>query len=124
MNPQVKRYFASLTPDARKALKQLREVVRAAAPGAQEVISYGIVGLKLDGRSLVWYAGFKTHTSLYPFTAAFARANAAAIKGYEISGKGTIRFPLTRKPPVALVRRFVKSRIADLKAKRHAPAQK
>jgi uncharacterized protein YdhG (YjbR/CyaY superfamily) len=117
MNPQVKKYFASLTPDARKALKQLREVVRSAAPGAEEVISYGIVALKLDGRNVVWYAGFKNHMSLYPLTAAFARANSAAIKGYEISGRGTIRFPLTKKPPATLVRRFVKSRIADVKAK-------
>jgi len=120
MSPQVKKYFASLAPDARKALKQLREVVRSAAPGAEETISYGIPALKLGGRSLVWYAGFKDHTSLYPFTAAFARANAAAIKGYEISGKGTIRFPLTKKPPVALVRRFVRSRIADVKARAKA----
>lgn len=120
MNPQVKKYFASLTPDTRKALKQLREVVRSAAPGAKEVISYGIVALNLDGRNVVWYAGFKSHTSLYPFTAAFARSNAAAIKGFEISGRGTIRFPLTRKPPTALVRRFVKSRIADVKAKSKA----
>jgi uncharacterized protein YdhG (YjbR/CyaY superfamily) len=118
MDPKVKRYFAALPPQTRRALKQLREVVRAAAPGAEEVSSYGIVALKLHGRSLVWYAGFKNHISLYPFTATFARNNAAAIEKYETSGKGTIRFPLTAKPPAALVRRFVKSRIADVQAKR------
>ncbi|HKA59204.1 MAG TPA: DUF1801 domain-containing protein [Gemmatimonadales bacterium] len=120
MDPKVKKYFDALTPQTRKALKQLREVARAAAPGAEEVISYGIVGLRLERRMVVWYAGFKNHMSLYPMSKAFERANAAAIKagGYEISGRGTIRFPLDKKPPAALVRRFVKSRIADVKAKK------
>ena len=118
MDPKVKKYFAALTPETRRALKQLREVARSAAPGAEEVISYGIVALRLKGRNVVWYAGFKKHMSMYPLTAAFTKANAAAIKGYEISGRGTIRFPLDKKPPAALVRRFVKSRIAEVRAKK------
>lgn len=109
-------YFAKLAPKTRRELRALRTIIREAAPGAEEHFSYGIPGFRLDGKTLVWYAGWKEHTSLYPITAALRKTNAKALDRYAQS-KGTVRFPLDEPLPVTLVRRLVKGRVTEVRTR-------
>ena len=114
---KVKRYLAGLPPGSRRKLKNMRDAIRRAAPGATESISYGIPAFRLDGRVLVYCAAWTSHMSLYPLTASVRRALRDDLDRYE-SSKGTLRFPLAGPVPVALVTRFVKTRAAESKKKR------
>ena len=113
-NAQVAAYLDALPPDARKALKQVRAAIRAAAPQAEEGFSYRIPSFRLDDRPLVWYAAFKNHYSMYPIGASITRGLANDVDQYE-TAKGTIRFPLDEPVPVTLVKKLVRARIAEAK---------
>lgn len=112
---QLTAYLAALPPDGRRALRQLRETILQMAPAAEAAFSYGIPGFRLDGRVLIWCAAWKQHTSMYPMSPALRQANAAALAKYEQS-KGTIRFPLAEPLPLALVKRLVRGRVAEVRA--------
>jgi uncharacterized protein YdhG (YjbR/CyaY superfamily) len=105
-------YLATVPAEARPALDKLRATISAAIPKATETISYRILAYKLDGRMVVWCAGFKDHLSLYPASAGLRKELGAELEPY-FSGKGTIRFDLDRRLPVTLVKKIVKVRVKE-----------
>ena len=111
---RVLAYLASLPADARKSLQRLRRDIKAAAPGVEDCISYGLPSFRLDGRLLVCYKATRSHCSFHPMSTGVIRAHAADLKAYDTS-PGTVRFGPGKPFPVALVRKLVRTRIAELR---------
>jgi uncharacterized protein YdhG (YjbR/CyaY superfamily) len=108
----IDEYLAALSDDKRAALEKLRRTIRAAAPKAEECISYGLASFRLDGRPLVAFGATANHCAFYPMSSSTVLACKDELKDYETS-KGTIRFQADKPLPVALVRKLVKARIAE-----------
>src|SRR5438045_8840506 len=82
-------YFSRLTDDKRAALTKLRKDIKAAAPRAEECISYQIPAFRLDGRMLVWFGSATWHCSFFPGAYPIEACH-RDLKKYATS-KGTIR---------------------------------
>jgi uncharacterized protein YdhG (YjbR/CyaY superfamily) len=110
-HPQIDNYLAALPADQREALLKLREVIRSAAPTAEEAPSYGIPAFKLNG-PLVSYGAAKQHCAFYVMSYEVMKAHAKELEGYDTS-TSTIRFTPEKPLPQALVKKLVKARIAE-----------
>ena len=113
----VAAYIAKMPPAARRALKQLRTAIKAAAPGITERISYRIPTFELDGRYLLYIAAFKEHVSVYPVTSGMLARYGKAIAPYR-AGTGTLRFPLDAPIPTDLVAKLARVRVRERSASR------
>src|SRR5213083_3381899 len=102
-NPQtIDEYLAPLSEDKRAALARLRAIIRAAAPKAEECISYQLAAFRLNGKMLVAFGATANHCAFYPMSSSTVEAHKAELRGYDTS-KGTIRFPADKPLPAALV---------------------
>ena len=115
----VEAYLAKVPEPARGTLEKMRTMIRAAVPKeATEGISYGMPAFKYR-KPLAGYAAFKDHCSLFPMSGAVVAAMKDELKDY-VKSKGAIQFALEKPMPMALVKKIVKARLAeiDTKAKR------
>jgi uncharacterized protein YdhG (YjbR/CyaY superfamily) len=117
----VDEYLQAFPPTVRTVLKKIRQTIKAAAPQAEEVISYGIAGYKYHGM-LIYFAGFTRHVSVYPAPRGVEsfKKELAAYKG----GKGTVQFPLSQPVPFGLITRIVKYRVKANEEKNAAKKKK
>jgi len=108
----VDEYLARVPEPARSTLQKTRAAIRSAAPPeATEAISYGMPAFKYRG-SLVYYAAFTSHCSLFPGSKAVIAAFKDELKGHHTS-KGTIHFAMDKPLPATLIRKIVKARVAE-----------
>ena len=107
----IDEYLAALSEDKRAALEKLRKTIRAAAPKAEECISYQLAAFRQNGM-LVAFGATANHCAFYLMSSSTVEAHKDELEGYDTS-KGTIRFQADKPLPAALVRKFVKARIAE-----------
>jgi uncharacterized protein YdhG (YjbR/CyaY superfamily) len=104
----VDSYIQSAPKETRSKLKEMRRAIRAAAPRAEERISYGMPYYHYKGR-LAYFGVAKAHLGLYIPTPVVAE-HKKELRGYYAAG-ATVRFPLDKKLPVALIKKLVRARM-------------
>jgi uncharacterized protein YdhG (YjbR/CyaY superfamily) len=106
----IDKYIAEFPPETRRVLEELRALIRSAAPGATETISYAIPTFDLNGH-LVHFAGYARHVGFYP-TSTGIQAFQHEIASYK-SSKGSVQFPLDQPLPADLIHRIVRFRVEE-----------
>ena len=112
-DPRIDDYLAKLPADQRDALDRLRAQIARLLPTANETISYGMPAFAIDGRAVVWFAGWKGHCSIYPLTDAFLKAHKDELEGYGRT-KGSLHFTPQAPVPAPLVERLVLDRLDEM----------
>ncbi|MDP3861442.1 MAG: DUF1801 domain-containing protein [Phaeovulum sp.] len=108
------RYLARLPAPERAALQRLREVIRAALPGATECMSYAMPGFRMPGGKMAaGYAAFSRHLGLYPHSGSVIPRLAAECAGFKTSKSGVLFTP-EQPLPDALVHQILALRLAEI----------
>jgi uncharacterized protein YdhG (YjbR/CyaY superfamily) len=107
----IDEYIARFPSETRKALEEVRALIRASAPDATEAISYAMPTFDLNRRHLVHFAGYASHVGFYPIPSGI-QAFKAELEPYK-QGKGSVQFPLDQPMPADLIRRIVEFRVEE-----------
>jgi uncharacterized protein YdhG (YjbR/CyaY superfamily) len=107
----IEEYLERLRDDQQVALQRVRDIIRKAAPQAEECISYGIAAFRQSGM-LVGLGASAKHCALYVFSGTSLDAFSKDLETFETS-KGTIRFTPDRPLPAALIKRIVQARLKE-----------
>ncbi len=108
----VDEYIATHPAEVQAILQRVRDAIRRALPDAEETISYQIPAYRLHGGTVLYFAAWKRHYSVYPATDGVVAACAGGSAPYEVS-KGTLRFPLSEPVPEELIERIAKVRAEE-----------
>lgn len=111
-NPKtVDEYIAVFSGDVQQRLQQMRRVIKQNAPKAEESMAYGMPAYKLNGKPLVYFAGYEQHIGFYATPTGHAQF-ANQLARYK-QGKGSVQFPLSEPLPLDLVGAIVKFRVQE-----------
>ena len=108
----VDAYIADFPVDVQAIMQEIRALIKATAPDAEESISYGLPTYKLGGKPLVYFGAYKHHIGFYA-TPTGHEAFAEDLSKYK-QGKGSVQFPLSEPMPMELIERIVRFRIEEV----------
>ncbi|HSZ15918.1 MAG TPA: DUF1801 domain-containing protein [Terracidiphilus sp.] len=112
----VEEYLAQVPEPAQSTLRKVRAAIQSAVPrDATEGISYRMPAFRYKG-ALVAYAAFKKHCSFFPMQSSLLDAMKDELKAYR-TAKGTLQFALDKPLPVPLIKKMVKARVKENKAR-------
>ncbi len=117
-SPSLEGYLSDLPADVRQQMLRMRDTIHSAVPEATETFGYGMPAFAIEGKPFIWYAAWKKHVSLYPVNEETRQALADQLAGYELSGKGTIRFRSDQELPASLIVQLAKARLAQVRSHR------
>lgn len=115
-------YLAAVDEPKRSTLEHVRRSIHAAAPDAEECISYGMPAFKVQGKTVAGFAAFKNHLSYLPHSGSVLPSLAADLA--EFAGtKGSLHFPIDQPLPAAIVNKLVSARLRELGLVNQRPAR-
>ena len=118
---EIDKFISAFPEDVQEILNKVRETIREAAPDAEETINYGIPTFTLNG-NLVHFSAFKTHIGFYPTPTGVEKFK-KELSRYE-GAKGSVKFPLDKPIPYALISKIVEFRVKENLAKAEAKGKK
>lgn len=110
---EIDDYLAGLDPVKRATLEQLRTSILAVVPDAEQCISYGMPGFRVQGKVVAGFAAFKNHLSYFPHSSSVLPALGDVVSGYA-GTKGTLQFPVDEPLPDDVVRLLLRTKLDQL----------
>ncbi|HNM36302.1 MAG TPA: DUF1801 domain-containing protein [Anaerolineales bacterium] len=114
-------FISNYPPEVQTIMQKIRATIHKSAPAAEETIGYGIPTFKLNGKNLVHFSAFKEHIGFYPTPTGIEHFK-KELSAYE-GAKGSVKFPLNKPIPYALITKIVQFRVKEVSAQT-APKKK
>jgi uncharacterized protein YdhG (YjbR/CyaY superfamily) len=111
---EIDHYLAKVEAPKRATLQKLRQSIRDILPDAEEVISYGMPGFRLNGKMIAGFAAFKNHLAYLPHSGSVFSALPEELAGYTYTD-GSLHFPIDEPLPKALVKKLIAVRLRQVK---------
>jgi len=105
----IDKYLKRFPDEQRESLQNLRETILSIVPQAKETLSYGMPAFEIDGKVVAGFDGFRKHCSYFPHSGSVLEELEDFPEWCEVS-KGTLRFPIGKKLPKALVQKLISAR--------------